>query len=161
MAVAPGEPAVTADLAAMTRDADSDPLVFTAGAAPEGFSTRASPTTIACNDLDSLELSHCLVSFLRRSVKVLVVLTKLAHEAYVLLALDQTCGELGRPPRDEVGDEANQKVAKGKLRRVKAEGRDTRCDAQVDKDLTGIDVRKDAAVGVIMIRGSRVVGRPQ
>ena len=50
--VAPGEPAVTADLAAMTRDADSDPLVFTAGAAPEGFSTSVSGSTLSVSAAD-------------------------------------------------------------------------------------------------------------
>ena len=45
--VAPGEGATSADLAAMTRDADSDPLVFTAGAAPEGFSTSVSGSTLS------------------------------------------------------------------------------------------------------------------
>ena len=55
MTVAPGEPAVTADLAAMTRDANSDPLVFTAGAAPEGFSTSVSGSKFSYqNFLNSL-----------------------------------------------------------------------------------------------------------
>lgn len=45
--VAPGEGEVTADLAQMTRDADEDPLTFSAGGAPEGFEVSLSGSTLS------------------------------------------------------------------------------------------------------------------
>ena len=59
----------------------------------------------------------------------------------------------------EVGGEAGAEIAEGERDGIQTEGQDPVGDAQPDKELCGIDVLEDAAVGVAVVAGRGKIGR--